>query len=651
MLPPEAPTGKRSAIALAALIVLSALTVVPMGVVAQNADPNEPNDNRSDATPIEGGQINGTLSNGNDSDWYSFQANEGETVTLLFTKPVNDETGIFAKLYQPDSEDYDLATLPVGEDTRSQITFVPARTGTHYIKVDAKYGGADEPASYSISLPDAGLLQDASTSSSGVPQETEPNDDGSAGTLIEDTQIKGEIAARGDADWYVINATADENVSVQLTKPAPKSVLRMELLAPNGTELVNDTVFEGDDTAQISAIANRTGSYFLYVGSDYESSNIPYTLYTPASAAQSATTVETETTTGTQAEPSTSTSTQSTVTGNTSIEYPSGYSASGIADPSRAANQYASALSEFSSYSATRNFTSIFQDDVSYINNTFRVDVANERAYTYENLSGGGNPIVEETYRTADVVYTRTASSMTNGSQYKAQSQPFSVTYNSTVPSVERYLRSANYGPAQTVERNGETLIRYEATEVVSPDAFLVPSNDTSDVSAFNATLLVDQNGVLRTFSYFVEFEGDDGNQVTKQSTLRLSGFNATSVDEPGWLGEAKASLGGGSTNTTVTEGTSTDGGTSTAGTPIETTTTETATTVAMSSQPTTQATEATSTPTESDGGSIATTNTSGGNESGGSSTFGPGFGPVVTMVAILAAGLLAVRYRQRGSE
>lgn len=92
MLPPEAPTGKRSAIALAALIVLSVLTVVPMGVVAQNADPNEPNDNRSDATPIEGGQINGTLSNGNDSDWYSFQANEGETVTLLFTKPVNDET-------------------------------------------------------------------------------------------------------------------------------------------------------------------------------------------------------------------------------------------------------------------------------------------------------------------------------------------------------------------------------------------------------------------------------------------------------------------------------------------------------------------------------------------------------------------------------
>jgi PGF-CTERM protein len=410
------------------------------------------------------------------------------------------------------------------------------------------------------------------------------------------------------------------------------------LYAPNRTELTNSSAFEGVSTASISTTAPETGTYYIYLGSDYSGQNIPYRLYTPASAApESPTPGETQTqiqtAEGTTTPPSTTTdtSTQSNATGNTSIDYPAGYSASGIEDPTQAANQYSSALSKYSSYSAQRNFTSIFQDEVNHINNTFRVDVANERAYTYENLSGDGNPIVEETYRISDVTYTRTLSSLSDGPQYEAQSQPFTVTYNTTAPALEQYLQSATYGPAETINRNGETLIRYEATEIVEPGAFLVTANDTSAVSSFNATLVVDQNGILRNYSYSVEFEGEDGNQIQKQSTLALTGLNETSVSEPGWIDEARANLGGQSESTSVA------GGTATAGTPTATTT---------AGEPSTQTMEVTSTPTESTNGSISTTNTGSGNESSGSSTFGPGFGPVVALGAILAAGLLAVRYR-----
>lgn len=626
-------------VAIVGLITLSVLGLVPTAALGQNVGPNEPNDNRSSATPIEDrkveGVVNSTSANSSvsDTDWYSIVADKGETITFLLSKKARDETGLRISVFPPDSDqyEYDLTVWEDG-DTREQYTFTAPVKGKYYLRLDKNVPGADVAVPYSVQIKNTtGRTNISSAVNNGVQQETEPNDDSYAASPLRESNISGTITQKGESDWYSLNATEGENISFTFAKPANSSIMTMALYAPNRSELANTSAFEGASTASISTTAPTTGTYYIYLGSDYSGQNIPYRLYTPASAAPESPTLGTaqtqsQTGEGTTTPSSTTTdgSTQSETTGHTSITYPPGYSASGIEDPTRAASQYSSALSNYSSYSAQRNFTSIFQGEVNHINNTVRVDVANERAYTYENISGDGNPIVEETYRTEDIIYTRTLSSLSDGPQYEAQSQPFTITYNTTTPALEQYLQSATYGPAEIINRNGETLIRYEATEIIKPSTFLVTGSNTSSVSSFNATLVVDQNGILRNYSYSVAFEGEDGNQVQKQSTLALTNLNETSVSEPAWIDEARANLSGQSESTSVVETTATTTG-----------------------EPATQTMETTATPTESTNGSILT-NTNSDNGSDGSGASGPGFGLAVAVVAVLAAGLLATRQQNK---
>lgn len=239
----------RTATVVAGLLLACALGMMTGGVLAQANVPHEPNDNRSGATPIDDGQVNGTLSSGNDTDWYSFEATEGEVATFVVTKPISNSTGLYVQTYPPDS-DVSLDYFIQSEyDRRDQNSFFPEQSGTYYIKVTAMYEGTNESIPYTVRLPDVPFWPSASKTASGVPHETEPNDHGLTATLIESTQIAGEISVNGDSDWYGINATEGERLSLSLVKPANKSELGIELYAPNGTEVANDTAYEGTKKA------------------------------------------------------------------------------------------------------------------------------------------------------------------------------------------------------------------------------------------------------------------------------------------------------------------------------------------------------------------------------------------------------------------
>lgn len=271
---------------IAGLLVVSALGMVSMSVLAQAQEANEPNNTRETATPIEDGEISGTVSSGNDSDWYSFQATEGETISILITKPV-ESADLLIYFYAPDVEDLLFYKTVKEGDTRAQIVFTAQRSGTHYIEVMPQTSGtlSEGGDSYTIHLLDNASQSSPQTPSAGPQQEIEPNDAYETATAIQDTNISGEISVKGDSDWYSIQATEGENVSFALRKPVDKPVLAMALYAPNGSQIANDTAFEGVGKAQVSVTANQTGTYSVVVVSDFSSSNIPYTLYTPASAA------------------------------------------------------------------------------------------------------------------------------------------------------------------------------------------------------------------------------------------------------------------------------------------------------------------------------------------------------------------------------
>ncbi|UPM44362.1 hypothetical protein [Halocatena salina] len=116
--------------------------------------------------------------------------------------------------------------------------------------------------------------------------EDEPNDAREAATAIKGTSVTGEITQQGDIDWFSKGFTKGETASFALTKSLREPGLKMTLYAPNGSEISNETGYDGIGKIEVSATASQTGNYFIKVEEiNMDSYNTPYTIYSPAKKA------------------------------------------------------------------------------------------------------------------------------------------------------------------------------------------------------------------------------------------------------------------------------------------------------------------------------------------------------------------------------
>jgi hypothetical protein len=99
---------------------------------------------------------------------------------------------------------------------------------------------------------------------------------------------------------------------------------------------------------------------------------------------------------------------------------------------------------------------------------------------------------------------------------------------------VRTALRSADWEPVGTVERDGETLLEFRATNVDPPDV------DTSGNTTVRSggRLLVDQRGVVHHVSVSTTVENDRGT-VRYVLEVETTDVGSTTVDEPSWLDNA----------------------------------------------------------------------------------------------------------------
>jgi hypothetical protein len=106
--------------------------------VAEPAD-TEPNDDPSTAQPITlAGGVNGSLYPGSDIDWFSFsgQAGAGITIELFHVGDFLGTTDFILDLYGPGPTLLASSnTYLSGNIDYERIDYMPATTGTHYIRV------------------------------------------------------------------------------------------------------------------------------------------------------------------------------------------------------------------------------------------------------------------------------------------------------------------------------------------------------------------------------------------------------------------------------------------------------------------------------------------------------------------------------------
>ncbi|WP_049901101.1 DUF7282 domain-containing protein [Halococcus agarilyticus] len=164
-----------------------------------------------------------------------------------------------------------------------------------------------------------------------------------------------------------------------------------------------------------------------------------------------------------------------------------------------------------------------------------------------------------------------------------------------------------------------------------------------TESKSLTAVVHTDSNG-NGEFDY-VSSDGGEDAPLTPEGDRRIVDIAQISVENAGGANESTA------TDTTVA---TTDGATN-ATTAGEMTTGETTADETTAAEPTAEATaaeETTAEETAADETSAATEATSAGEtngsgDSGNSGAFGPGFGPVVAVVALLAAALLVARRRE----
>jgi hypothetical protein len=276
---------------------------------------------------------------------------------------------------------------------------------------------------------------------------------------------------------------------------------------------------------------------------------------TPTAATAGPTTAQTAT--GTRA---------GTTTGNGTAangSFPPGYAASGITNPERAVAQSSAALHTHDSFTLAASIPTTRPSATISIET--QVNRTGKREYQTVNATLSGRQVLaQESYQNGTTRYTVSFPVMFNNStrQYNVTTQPFaSNATNTTDGLLSGWLSNATFGRAERVTRNGTTLLRYEATGVRNAGPFLstYASAYNASVSEFDATLLVDREGIIRSFNYSVTYTTSRGQQYTTTGMVRISDIGTTTVEEPAWLDEAKAqtSLSGaaGAGNTTATSG------------------------------------------------------------------------------------------------
>ena len=139
-------------------------------------------------------------------------------------------------------------------------------------------------------------------------------------------------------------------------------------------------------------------------------------------------------------------------------------------------------------------------------------------------------------YLTSEKQYTKTT--VDNRSMYRVQNRtPRGMQF---VPAsytgaryVEQFASNVSFQPTGVREVDGTKLIVLRANESA------VTAPDRVNVTEYNGTLLVDEQGLVHRFDVQVTTE-QDGQRAAVGFSFEISDVGETTVEEPNWLDEAK---------------------------------------------------------------------------------------------------------------
>lgn len=245
--------------------------------------------------------------------------------------------------------------------------------------------------------------------------------------------------------------------------------------------------------------------------------------------------------TGTPTAPGTPTATP-TPSPTAAPDYPDGYASDGVENATAAVAVHTDSLVTHESFIVSINGTVLAANRTARVQQLQSVDLRRNRTLVAVNDS---DSVRTTTYFDNGTRYSEVNPPGENNTRYNSSSatlEPAAFTGSSFVGPA---LTNVTYGAANVTDGGNGTFYSYRAT-AVNRSAFPIlfgPSVNASNVTDFDAGVVVDEEGIVRRMSYQAAVDRGDETLIV-DVRLRTFAIDEVSISEPGWVDEARGADG-----------------------------------------------------------------------------------------------------------
>ena len=194
------------------------------------------------------------------------------------------------------------------------------------------------------------------------------------------------------------------------------------------------------------------------------------------------------------------------------FEYADGFGPDGVTDGQQAVETHQSALKARGSYTGTHSYDGRTSDGNTSVDVENRVDFESQQGYQRYDVDSPEYSGWTESYYEDDTQYRR---SEIDGerSDVSVDEQNFTTAELTSTDPIRALLSNVSAYETSVEQRGGTTVTVYEASGTEGVDSFY-GVNESADISAFSATLVVDSEGLVRSATYDITYTNEDRKSV-----------------------------------------------------------------------------------------------------------------------------------------
>lgn len=221
------------------------------------------------------------------------------------------------------------------------------------------------------------------------------------------------------------------------------------------------------------------------------------------------------------------------------FDYADGFGADGVSDGEAALESYNDAVKASGNYTGEYGYVVVARGSETDVDVTYRVDFDAERAHQRAVVESPEVNATIDTYYEDDRRYSWAEYEGERG-DVGVQNETFPPDRLTAAEAIRALLLNTSDYEASLDRHDGEPVVVYESANIEEAGGIL-GVDDPDSVTNFEATFVVDSDGLVHTASYELGFVVD-GEERSATLEFELTEVGETTVERPDWADQADES-------------------------------------------------------------------------------------------------------------